>query len=201
MEELTSPTSKVGDSPSSPAMDATTSPSPMEPFVPPATASNGIEVDTPSSTLAEAATPAMEDAGTPPTESISPNEEDELCTTPICNGQTSVAMAEDNGEEQGPLGLMVHIDMKGGPPRPQYLLQLLPLLKQWGATGLLIEWEDMFPWEVRNTHLLPLIYLYKNSLLQGELSILARNDHWTRKEVGQLLSTAANLELQVVFVL
>ena len=35
--------------------------------------------------------------------------------------------------------------------------------------------------------------------MQGELSILARNDHWTRKEVGQLLSTAANLELQVVF--
>ena len=34
--------------------------------------------------------------------------------------------------------------------------------------------------------------------MQGELSILARNDHWTRTEVGQLLSTAANLELQVV---
>lgn len=59
-----------------------------------------------------------------------------------------MAMAEDNGEAQGSLGLLVHIDMKGGPPRPQYLLQLLPLLKQWGATGLLIEWEDMFPWEV-----------------------------------------------------
>ena len=36
--------------------------------------------------------------------------------------------------------------------------------------------------------------------MQGELSILARNDHWTRKEVGQLLSTAANLELQVLIV-
>ena len=154
MEELTSPTSKVGDSPSSPAMDAATSPtpSPMEPFVPPATATNGIEVDTPSSTLAEAATPAMEDAGTPPTEASSPDEED----TPLCNGQTAVAMAEDNAEDQGPLGLLVHIDMKGGPPRPQYLLQLLPLLKQWGATGLLIEWEDMFPWEV---HLPPILDL------------------------------------------
>ena len=154
MEELTSPTSKVEDSPSSPAMDATTtptSPSPMmEPFIPSASATNGIEADTPSSTLAEAATPAMEDAGTPPTEASSPNGEDneELPSTPLCNGQTVVAMTEGNGEEQGPLGLLVHIDMKGGPPRPQYLLQLLPLLKQWGATGLLIEWEDMFPWEV-----------------------------------------------------
>ena len=148
MEELTSPTSKVGDSPSSPAMDAASTP--MEPFIPSSTATgnNGIEVDTPSSTLAEAATPAMEDAGTPPNEASSSNGED--TEEPHCNGQlAAVAMTEDNGEEeQGPLGLLVHIDMKGGPPRPQYLLQLLPLLKQWGATGLLIEWEDMFPWEV-----------------------------------------------------
>ena len=162
MEELTSPTSKVEESPSSPAMDAITSPSVMEPFIPPATSTNGIEADTPSSTLAEAATPAMEDAGTPPTEASSPTGEtnEKLSITPdaVCNGQTSVAMTEDKGEDQGPLGLLVHIDMKGGPPRPQYLLQLLPLLKQWGATGLLIEWEDMFPWEVGDP-LVPMIWI------------------------------------------
>ena len=67
-------------------------------------------------------------------------------------------MIEDKGGDQGPLGLLVHIDMKGGPPRPQYLLQLLPLLKQWGATGLLIEWEDMFPWEVGDP-LVPMIWI------------------------------------------
>jgi len=177
MEELTSPTAKIGEeSPCSPAMDAMTSPSTS--FLPPCDINNGIEAETPSSTLAEAATPAMEDAGTPPTEAASPAEHDEHPHA-ACNGQSSAAMVEDNCEDQGPLGLLVHIDMKGGPPRPQYLVQLLPLLKQWGATGLLIEWEDMFPWE-------------------GELSLLARNDHWTRNEVGQLLSTAANLELQVV---
>jgi hexosaminidase len=42
--------------------------------------------------------------------------------------------------------ILVHIDMKGGPPTLDYLLQLLPLLKSWGATGILIEWEDMFPY-------------------------------------------------------
>ena len=146
MEELTSPTANIGEeSPCSPAMEAMTSPSTS--FLPPTDINNGIEAETPSSTLAEAATPAMEDAGTPPTEAASPAEDDEHPHA-ACNGQTSVAMVEDNCEDQGPLGLLVHIDMKGGPPRPQYLVQLLPLLKQWGATGLLIEWEDMFPWEV-----------------------------------------------------
>ena len=29
----------------------------------------------------------------------------------------------------------------------RYLVDLLPVLKSWGATGILIEWEDMFPWE------------------------------------------------------
>ena len=23
----------------------------------------------------------------------------------------------------------------------------MPVLKSWGATGILVEWEDMFPWE------------------------------------------------------
>ena len=50
---------------------------------------------------------------------------------------------------------LVHIDMKGGPPTVSYLLSLMPLLKSWGATGILIEWEDMFPWS-------------------GQLSLLAR---------------------------
>jgi hexosaminidase len=47
-------------------------------------------------------------------------------------------------EKQVPV--LVHIDMKGGPPTLDYLLQLLPLFKSWGATGILIEWEDMFPY-------------------------------------------------------
>ena len=73
-------------------------------------------------------------------------------------GEMEVVDANGGGapcttEEERPLVLaemarLVHIDMKGGPPRPQYLIQLLPLLKQWGATGLLMEWEDMFPWQV-----------------------------------------------------
>ncbi|KAJ4444349.1 hypothetical protein ANN_06141, partial [Periplaneta americana] len=41
---------------------------------------------------------------------------------------------------------LVHLDLKGAPPKITYLAQLFPLLRDWGATGLLIEWEDTFPY-------------------------------------------------------
>ena len=40
----------------------------------------------------------------------------------------------------------VHVDMKGGPPTVSYFLKFLDLIKEWGANGVLVEWEDMFPW-------------------------------------------------------
>lgn len=75
--------------------------------------------------------------------------------------------------------LIVHIDMKGGPPSLDYLIGLLPLFKKWGATGLLVEWEDMFPW-------------------QGELEILSRSDAYTRADVESLLAAAVDSQLQVI---
>lgn len=40
----------------------------------------------------------------------------------------------------------VHLDLKGAPPSLVYLRQLLPHLAQWGVTGLVIEYEDCFPY-------------------------------------------------------
>ena len=37
----------------------------------------------------------------------------------------------------------VHLDMKGAPPKLDYLKIVIPLFKRWGATGLLLEWEDV----------------------------------------------------------
>ncbi|ESO85796.1 hypothetical protein LOTGIDRAFT_235755 [Lottia gigantea] len=41
---------------------------------------------------------------------------------------------------------LVHLDLKGAPPKISYFKQIFPKLRDWGATGLLIEYEDMFPY-------------------------------------------------------
>ncbi|KAI4486939.1 hypothetical protein M0802_012196 [Mischocyttarus mexicanus] len=42
---------------------------------------------------------------------------------------------------------IVHLDLKGAPPKISYYRYLLPLLRKLGATGILIEYEDMFPFD------------------------------------------------------
>ncbi|XP_014216975.1 hexosaminidase D-like [Copidosoma floridanum] len=42
---------------------------------------------------------------------------------------------------------VVHLDLKGAPPLVSYYKYLFPMLKKLGATGILLEYEDMFPFK------------------------------------------------------
>ncbi|CAG4937469.1 unnamed protein product [Parnassius apollo] len=41
---------------------------------------------------------------------------------------------------------IVHLDLKGAPLKISYLATVFNCIKSWGATGVLLEWEDTFPY-------------------------------------------------------
>lgn len=78
-----------------------------------------------------------------------------------------------------PTRRVVHLDLKGSPPLISYLQTLIPILAGAGATDLLIEWEDMFPYT-------------------GHLVNISARNAYTRAEVSQLLQTAKEQGLGVI---
>ncbi|XP_058708074.1 hexosaminidase D isoform X2 [Poecile atricapillus] len=74
---------------------------------------------------------------------------------------------------------LVHLDLKGAAPRAQYLEQVLPLLRTLGATGLLLEYEDTFPYT-------------------GSLELLQAPHAYSPVELRALLSRAREQGLDVV---
>lgn len=74
---------------------------------------------------------------------------------------------------------LVHLDLKGAPPKMDYLIKLLPYFAQWGATGLLVEYEDMFP------------YKEKYQVLQAQKS-------YSEDEIKHFLEAAGANDLVVV---
>merc|ERR1719348_1549291 len=69
--------------------------------------------------------------------------------------------------------------MKGAPPLMSYLIALLPLMKGAGATDLLIEWEDMFPY-------------------WGPIANISAKNSYTKSEVSSLLQAAKENGLGVI---
>ncbi|XP_067620596.1 hexosaminidase D isoform X2 [Eurosta solidaginis] len=66
---------------------------------------------------------------------------------------------------------LVHLDLKGAPPKLTFLKRLLPMLKTLGATGLLMEYEDMFPYT-------------------GALQVLSARNAYKAEELKDFLETA-----------
>ncbi|CAJ0582316.1 unnamed protein product, partial [Mesorhabditis spiculigera] len=75
--------------------------------------------------------------------------------------------------------IFVHFDLKGAPPKVSYFLQLLELVRKSGATGVMIEWEDMFPYT-------------------GRLASAINTDHYSMEDVNAILSKAHSLGLTIV---
>ncbi|NXL42558.1 HEXDC Hexosaminidase, partial [Podilymbus podiceps] len=74
---------------------------------------------------------------------------------------------------------LVHLDLKGAAPRVSYLEQVFPLLSQLGANGVLIEYEDMFPFK-------------------GELEILKSPYAYSEEDIEQIQQLAELHKLEVV---
>ena len=59
---------------------------------------------------------------------------------------SDIPVLSPDGQRYIPRHRVVHLDFKGAPPLMPYLKSILPLLKEAGATALLVEYEDMFPY-------------------------------------------------------
>ena len=74
---------------------------------------------------------------------------------------------------------IVHIDLKGAPPKSSYFEKFIPFLKENGAHGILLEYEDMFPFE-------------------GQLKEARHGLAYTLKEVEQINKLAKDNGLYVI---
>lgn len=74
---------------------------------------------------------------------------------------------------------LVHLDLKGAPPKISYFEQIFPLFSKLGANGLLIEYEDMFPFT-------------------GELEVLKSPYAYSVEDIAKILHLAEMNNLEVV---
>ncbi|XP_010352673.2 hexosaminidase D isoform X2 [Rhinopithecus roxellana] len=84
---------------------------------------------------------------------------------------------------------LVHLDLKGAPPKVSYLSEIFPLFRALGANGLLIEYEDMFPYE-GSLRLLRAKYAYSPSEIKEILHLAGLNE----LEVIPLVQTFGHME-------
>ncbi|XP_048585167.1 hexosaminidase D [Nematostella vectensis] len=120
--------------------------------------------------------------------SQSKNYQLEAAQTTIRELKKKLAMMEMQSEERDQIVApmkkfsnhkLVHLDLKGAPPKMSYLLHILPVMKKWGATGLLVEYEDTFPY-------------------QGDLAILKSSLAYSKEEINQLKEKCKELGLLII---
>ena len=74
---------------------------------------------------------------------------------------------------------LLHLDLKGAPPKIDYLIKILKLTSGLGVTGVLLEYEDMFPFH-------------------GILAKVAATNHYNVSDIKVILDTCEQLNLEVI---
>ncbi|VDM50242.1 unnamed protein product [Toxocara canis] len=74
---------------------------------------------------------------------------------------------------------IVHFDLKGAAPKVNYFAEIFPLLKRLNVSGVLIEYEDMFPYS-------------------GQIAVLKRTIAYKNDEIATILELARKNELEVI---
>ena len=108
---------------------------------------------------------------------------DSYLNAPVYRGDHGPEDQAENDAEAKPVYIpqqrLVHIDLKGAPPKLDFLIKFLKLIKDWGATGILIEYEDTFPFD-------------------GMLKDVAAGNHYTKSDIYSILIRCKELGLEVI---
>lgn len=84
----------------------------------------------------------------------------------------------------------MHLDLKGAQPKLEYMLELIKLIKKLGGTGLLIEWEDTFPYDGFDN--------LKMVGISGDLELLRSGTAYSKDQIRQILQTCVDLKLDII---
>ena len=88
-------------------------------------------------------------------------------------------MQSKNYDKPGKYVTYIHMDLKGAPPKLDYFSKLFDFFVKCGAHGILMEYEDMFPYE-------------------GRLSTLRAKNCYSKLQIEQILDMAKIRHLDII---
>ncbi|VDO98809.1 unnamed protein product [Soboliphyme baturini] len=74
---------------------------------------------------------------------------------------------------------IVHLDLKGAAPKLHFIKEFFRFIARFNATGVLIEWENMFPFK-------------------GELAVVRSKDAYSEADVRQMQQWASDFRLEII---